>query len=406
MNFVTDTSLLHFEQRVNDRRRTSSAPAIDPQLLPEAGGSRPLAWRPLRRADAELFTSAHPRAASAAAQLIVDDRLYLPVHPLAEARYDERQLVRSGSIRISASYRTVFFEPEPGGLFDRWVPPGDVLMLKLHLEEPLPGIPGDRRLTRDKVEKCVLLSDGLMAAIAADPLAERFGVVPEFLGVASEEGGLLLRLLPERGLLPAFSLHSLDTARPGLPPLIVRRLQALFGDDRAAAAAALGDELAGPLVRGMLAGMRAGFSLEMHGQNTLLELGTERLIERVLFRDLEGVVFSDRYRENRGLAPLYPGSGNTELLWPGASMQRWYNRNLDHDIGRILDTSLDVLLQTGFLQPAQVKSARASIRRAVREAVAEAGLESLHRTGRWLPFTRSPYGNGRRLGHYYRSRYR
>jgi hypothetical protein len=406
LNPLADTPLLHFEQNVNDRRRTSSAPAIDPALLPEAGGSRPLAWRRVDRSATELFLSGDPRAASAAEQMMDGGSIYLPVHPLAEHRYEGDGLVRSGQIRISASYRTVFFEPERNGLFDRWVPPDQVLMIKLHLDEPLPGIPGDRRLTRDKIEKCVLLSDALGAAVADDPLAERLTIVPEFLGAAHPDGGVLLRLLPERGLLPAFSLHSKDSTRSGDPSLIVRRLDALYGDDRGRAADALGDELAAPLVRGMLAGLRAGFSLEMHAQNTLLELGSERLIERVYFRDLEGVVFSDRFRRARGLEALFPASDNAELTWSGRSMRRWYNRNLDHDIGRILHSTLEALDDSSYFDRSDMKRARRSIRRAVREAVSLAGLAAFHWPGRWLPFTRSPYGNGTRLGHYYRSRFR
>ena len=128
MNPVGGTLLLHFEQQVNDRRWTSAAPAIDPELLPEAGVSRPLAWRRLQRKDATLFLSADPLAATAVDQIVDGDHLHLPVHPLAERRFEQEGLVRSGRIRVSASYRTVFFEPDAGGLFDRWVPPGQVLI--------------------------------------------------------------------------------------------------------------------------------------------------------------------------------------------------------------------------------------------------------------------------------------
>jgi siderophore synthetase component len=68
--------------------------------------------------------------------------------------------------------------------------------------------------------------------------------------------------------------------------------------------------------------MRAGFSLEIHAQNTLLQLGADRLNEQVLFRDLEGVVFSDRYRRRQGLPALFANLVNEELLWTGDSVRR------------------------------------------------------------------------------------
>jgi hypothetical protein len=79
LNPLADTPLLHFEQNVNDRRRTSSAPAIDPALLPEAGGSRPLAWRRVDRSTTELFLSGDPRAASAVEHMMDGRSIYLPV---------------------------------------------------------------------------------------------------------------------------------------------------------------------------------------------------------------------------------------------------------------------------------------------------------------------------------------
>ena len=254
MNPIADIPLLHFEQRVNDRRRTSAAPAIDASLLPESGASRPLAWRRLPRDEVEIFASRLPEAATALDEIGDERWVYLPVHPLAEAELPPDELFHSGQIRVSASYRTVFYTPEPGGPFAGWVPAGQTLMIKLHLEQPLPGIAGDRRLTRDKIEKCVLLSDELAAATSGDPLARRLRIVPEFLGVSHRDGGVHSRLLPERGLIPAFSLHSRDSTRPGEPPLVIQRLEALYGGNRRAAAHDLGPSLAGPLVRGMLAG--------------------------------------------------------------------------------------------------------------------------------------------------------
>lgn len=406
MNALDDRSLLHFEQRVNDRDRTSRAPAIDPSLLPEAGARRRLAWRRVPARDVTVFQTSAGHAATALEQLRDGDGFLMPVHPLAEHRFEKEGLVRSGYLHVTASYRTVQFEPEEGGPFYGWIPAGEVLAIKLHLDEPLPGIPGDRRLTQEKVEKCVALSEALPAAVAADPLGDRLRILPEFLGLWHPDGGVLYRLLPASGAIPAFSLHSRDQTRPDQAPLILSCLDALYPSDEDAAAASLGPELAAPLVRSLLAAMRAGFALEMHGQNTLLVPGRQRLIDTVLFRDLEGVVFSNRFRVARGLEPLFTHSDNEELIWPGRSMIRWYSRNLDHDIGRILTATLEVLQSSSYLTKANMSVAVASIRRSVRDAVREAGLSRLHWPGRLFRVARSPYGKGLRPGDYYRCRYR
>lgn len=116
----------------------------------------------------------------------------------------------------------------------------------------------------------------------------------------------------------------------------------------------------------------------MHAQNTLLQLGADRLNEQVLFRDLEGVVFSDRYRRRQGLPALLPNLVNEELLWTGDSMRRWYNRKLDDDIGRTLQCILEVFSLIGYFDEEMFSLADRSIRRETRATVAKAGLSGLH----------------------------
>lgn len=399
--------LIHFEQSVNDRHQTSAAPDIVDHLLPEGETACRLAWLRLPRTTVETFALRDDLHSAVLDGLVRGDSFLMPVHPLEESRYGNHELEYSGRIRISASYRTVFYEPDAGGPLCGWSPGRDqTLMFKLHLQAPLPGIPGDRRLTRDKVEKCVLLSRVLPREMSDQSLAERFEVIPEFFGAAHAHAGFLIRALPRRGLMPVFSLSSRDRSDPELPSAIVRWFGEMYGADVRLAAERFGAELAAPLVAPMVAGFRAGFSLEMHGQNTLISMGSERLVERVFFRDLEGVVFSDRFRIRNGLLPLFPQSENRELLWQGNSMRRWFNRNLDHDLGRIFTGALESLRDAGVFGNAELARARRSIRREVRRLIRVAGLSGLAWPGRVLPYVRSPYGNGTSLGHYYRTRYR
>jgi hypothetical protein len=398
--------LRHYEQQVNDRFMTSQPPAIDKRLLPENASRIPLAWRKTPINDIEVFSSTRGAIEPLLPFLADDGSVMMPVHPLSEYRYQADELTRSGHIQFSASYRTVFFEPEAGGVLQDWTPSGQTLMIKLGLDEPLPGIPGDRRLTRDKIEKCILLSDALPAELEDDPLAARLDIVPEFFGLSCPDHGVIFRLLPETGVMPLFSLFSVDRTSPNEPPIIVSRLQSMYQGDAREIAQNLGSQLAKPLIESLLAGFRAGFSLEMHAQNTLISLGENSLIDRVFFRDLEGVVFSNKFRVERGLQPLFADIDNDELVWDGNSMRSWFNRNLDHDLGRVFEGALTVLVARGVLDGKEKSVAIASIQKVIREAIRAAGLENIAWPGRVLPFSRAPWGNGLRPGHYFATRFR
>jgi hypothetical protein len=365
-----------------------------------------LAWRRVPIDKVEAFSSNSTGIQPILPFLTDDGFVMMPVHPLSEYRYGTDELTYSGHIQFSASYRTVFYEPEAGGILRDWTPSGQSLMIKLGLDEPLPGIPGDRRLTRDKIEKCILLSDALPVELENDPMASRLDVIPEFFGMSCEDHGVIFRLLPETGVMPLFSLFSVDRTSPNEPPIIVSRLQSIYKGGAREIAQNTGMQLAKPLIESLLAGFRAGFSLEMHAQNTLISVGENNLVERVLFRDLEGVVFSNKYRVQRGLRPLFSNINNDELVWKGNSMRCWFNRNLDHDLGRVFEGALAVLVTRGVLDEKEKRIAIASIRNVVREAIRSAGLAHIAWPGRVLPYSRAPWGNGMRPGHYFATRFR
>ncbi len=403
---MTTRDLKYYEQRVNNRFGTSAAPEIDASLLPETASAHRLKWRRVPRRDVALYADGSGIAGDVQAALQQDDCMLLPIHPFEENRWPDETFVESGHVEVSASYRTMFFEPDPDGLLSDVVGPDTTLMLKLHLEKPLQGIPGDRRLSQQIVQKCVLLSTQLTKIMGVDRLGEGCDVVPEFLGVATADTGVIFRLMPATGVLPLFSMFSPDPELVGSSSHIEAALRRLYGDESAVAARQLGYELAEPLVRPLFAGFRAGFSIEMHAQNVLFEPGENRLIDRVFVRDLEGVVFSNRYRIGQGLEPLFEGYENEALDSGYKSMSRWFNRNFDHDLGRAFTASLDALVRSGYFSETDRKTAVRSIRKVVRRLVSEAELGHLDWLGRILPISRSPYGNGLGKGHYYRSRYR
>jgi len=398
--------LLHFEQYVNDRFGTSSAPVIDGALLPETGSQLQMSWRRVPASRVETFDDGSEIAAKVLEALRCDGDLLIPVHPLDLARYSGHELLSAGTFRVSASYRTFAYFPDDDDPLGAAIPRNQLMMIKLHLEEPLPGVPGDRRLTRDKVEKCVTLSRTLVREMRSEPMAEQLEIIPEFLGMADSTSGVLFRLLPRKDVLPLFSLSSVDRSRPGGKPLIQSLLEARFGSDTASAARAIGAEFARPLIRSLLAGFRAGFSLEMHAQNALVRPGSDRLVDRVLYRDLEGVVLSNAYRASRGLEPLFAGLDNPELNEPAMRFARYFSRNYDHDLGRVFRAVLKSLQAAGYFDQTLVRHAIRSIRHAFRAAVSEAGVADLAGVGRIIPISRAPYGNGLRLGHYFRTDFR
>jgi hypothetical protein len=398
--------LKYYEQRVNNRFGTSSAPAIDASLLPETASDHRLKWRRIPLADVAVYEDGSGIATEVASALTQDDCVLVPIHPIEADRWPGESFVESGVVQVSASYRTMFFEPDADGLLTGVAGPEAALMMKLHLERPLPGIPGDRRLSRQIVHKCVTLSAHLQRIMADDPLGAQCEVVPEFLGFSSDETGVIFRTLPRRGVMPLFAMFSSNAELEGGSSHIESALRRLYGDDAAGAAANLGDELARPLLRPLFAGFRAGFSLEMHAQNVLFRPGKSTLIDRVFIRDLEGVVFSNRYREAQGMESLFEDTDNAALVTDSGPMSRWFNRNVDHDLGRVFTASLEALVRNGYFGERERALATRSIRRAARQCVQEADLGHLNWAGRILPISRSPYGNGLSKGYWYRSRYR
>jgi hypothetical protein len=395
--------LVHLEQRVNERLGTDPPPAIPGELLPEAGQWLPMTWARVPRDRLRMLADDAVELAGLDAALDAGDGLRLfPLHPFLKSRYAAESLIESGRFTVSASYRTVFFEPEAGTPLQALVPAGERLMIKLHLDDPLPGIAGDRRLTPQKTEKCIQLS-ALIPRQLPTVSEVCFTVLRERFGLLHDERGAIFRRVPATGVLPVFSIYSRDASLPDNPPWLLARLQERFSTARSAAEG-LGELLAAPLIAPILAGFRAGLSLEMHAQNTLIRPGQgNRLISEVMFRDLESVVVLRGLREAFGLPPADLDVANPEYFIAPEIATRWFNRNVDHDLGRSLRWSLRVLEREGYFSSREVDAARCSIRRALRCAIRAHGLERLARPGRWLPYSRSPYGDGLRTGHYYRT---
>ena len=398
--------LIHLEQQVNERLLSDPRPQLPPFLIPEIGTWRSLTW--IRAPTEQIRILCDDPAESDAWRTALAgpaDTVLFPIHPLLEPLCDHEACVKSGQFTVSASYRTVFFEPDGKAALRECVPEDCLTMIKLHLDEPLPGIPGDRRLTADKIRKCVQLSAAICKAINATHLRHSLTVLRERMGMIYGQRGALFRCVPRRGVLPLFALYSRDLTDKSSPPLLLGELERRrFGAHQAAAC--FGELIAEPLLRALFAGLDQGFALEMHGQNTLVSIGADSLINRVFFRDLEGVQFFPRWRASRGHPPLALDLDNPELQPRPATPHRWYNRNVDHDIGRTLRNCLAVLQRSGYFSRHDVAVAIRSCRATHRRVVREFHLGSIDRAGRWLPFSRAPFGTGLRRGDYFRTQFR
>jgi hypothetical protein len=400
-----DRDLVHLEQRVNDRIGTDPAPPLPPELLPDSGSWRPLTWIEASEQQIEIVCDrAEELPAWRQALRGTAGKMLFPVHPLVEPRIGAVPSASLGRFTVSASYRTVFFEPPSNSPLAALLPPDHYMVVKLHLDEPLPGIPGDRRLTRDKVLKCVALSQTLPGLLSHVRGHAGVHVIRERLGMVWGGRGALIRFVPKQGVVPLFAMFSRDAARPGEPLILIRELNRL-GMAPAQAARQYGELLALPLLRAACAGFDQGFSLELHAQNALARLGGENLIDEVLFRDLESVLYFPDYRRGRGHAPL-SFEHNPELLQEPHIPSRWFNRNIDHDIGRIIRGSLQALQREKFFSAADCRAATLSCRRAHRAVVQEFALRDIDWPASWLRVSRSPYGSGLRRGHYYRPEFR
>ena len=177
-----------------------------------------------------------------------------------------------------------------------------------------------RRMRDEVVEQALRVSRELQAGTAS--FDHRFAFQREVLGVTlrrreddgprGENWGYLVRELEpfpppeeERPLAPAFSLFGRDFFDPEATPLV---FQLLGGSDPRDFVL---EKVMFPVIRHWVSAyLHFGFLLEPHGQNVLLEVGSDGGIERIVHRDLNlgidlrrrrdlGLPVSERNRYNQ-----------------------------------------------------------------------------------------------------------
>jgi hypothetical protein len=162
-------------------------------------------------------------------------------------------------------------------------------------------------MREEVLEQAVAVSRDLQSNIGT--FGPGFAFLREVLGVSlpslerdaqrGENWGYLIRDMepfppsPEsRYLIPGFALYGRDRFEPETPLLV---LELMEGKDPLAF---LLEEILLPVVENWILCYRTlGYLLEPHGQNVLLELGMDRRLHRIVFRDLNLGIDNRRRRD-------------------------------------------------------------------------------------------------------------
>jgi len=241
-----------------------------------------------------------------------EDRTLFCIHPqLLESQGDDPYLARilsfgkaTEEIRVSpsSSTRTLYVHDSS--------PPH---ALKVHF--PFRVSRYGRRMRDEVVEQAINVSRDLQRGLGTlDPsfafLREVLGVTYKKLRPETERGenwGYLVRELTpfpsvqeERPLVPGFSLFGRDFFEPEKPPLLFE----LTGDGDPQAY--ILKQIMFPIIRHWVGCfLNFGLLLEPHGQNILLEIGSDGEVSRIVYRDLNLGIDNRRRRDihipvNRG----------------------------------------------------------------------------------------------------------
>lgn len=403
-------NLADLEKYVNDRRRSSScATSLPSDLIPDTAPDRPMLWVVLPKSEVKIISDSEGGNAPDYCNCLINNKknvAYFPIHPLEVHAYKGYEIIESGIARISASYRTFFYENSSDSPIYFNPPEHSQLMVKLHLEKPLSGVEGDRRLTPAITQKCILFSRELGKLKSEGKVYSKLFFAQEEVGLLHGNRGAIIRRLPDEQLIPAFSLSSLDrrdSDREIICISILRRAQEVTGE---ASATLFGEVFARPLFESLFSAFSQGFSLEMHMQNTLFQFNNSGFVGKIIYRDFEGIVFSDKFRMLRGLPLLFDESNLSELHENANKFRLFFNRNLDHDISRILQNILDANLEQGFWNAKEYSIAVKSVKQVLREIMSRYGLTWWSFWPRLFKLSRTPYGNGTRRFHYYKCFFR
>lgn len=167
-----------------------------------------------------------------------------------------------------------------------------------------------RTLSRNFIEHAVGVSK-----ILESVKYEKFGYLPESVGVALGEGGYILRettprpiVDDKRQLLPLFSIYGKDIHHPNEPPLLAKLIDRSKKDPKTYVL----ENVLFPLIACFIeAYKQQGILLSCHGQNILIELNDKLEITRFISRDFDNHVDKE-WRKKLGLPDFFPNEKSAD----------------------------------------------------------------------------------------------
>lgn len=263
----------------------------------------------------------------------------LLVHPESERFYYSitRGAERGANLKASAtaSSRTLLVWPEGRG--------SEACFVKVSLDKEVGGVV--RTVPKGEVARSIGINNALHAD--RNVLPESFQFLPEVIGImpkGMERGGMIVREIPKdvrdgkSRLIPMFSLFV--AAEGGTPPLLVEMIKASGMDPRRFVA----EKITRPFAQQFMElAIRNGVVMEPHGQNLLIELGSNgQPTGRFFHRDMGGFNVNFKHRIN-----MKRPKANTPTITTRAED---YHEQYHNDS---LASALDVYFEGGFLFAAE-----------------------------------------------------
>ncbi|MEK7106513.1 MAG: IucA/IucC family protein, partial [Patescibacteria group bacterium] len=214
-----------------------------------------------------------------------------------------------------------------------------------------------RRLKGSSVDHSIRISQELERITSIDSFPE-YAFLPESLGVVvgdkNEGAGVLFReviprpIVPEnRVLIPYFSLYATDLKSPDDLPILIQLVQKNASQGKELEF--FTNEVIGKIVRTWTHfATEYGLLLELHGQNTLLEVDEQLRPQRMIHRDFQSIYIDKEVRETKGLSlPVVKHVVGEEQ---GTTKPTQYSIAYDHQVGDFLFDRLSNTFRTYYSQ--------------------------------------------------------
>ena len=188
------------------------------------------------------------------------------------------------------------------------------------------------------------ISQELERITTLDPSITEYAFLPESLGVVAGDkndgAGVLFREITprpfakdSRTLIPYFSLYANDLKNPDDDPILIQLIQKNAAKGKEFKF--FTDEVIGKIVRTWTYfASRYGLLLELHGQNTLLEIDENLKPQRIVHRDFQSIYLDKEVRDAQRMET--PFTKHLAGQEQGTTKPTQYSIAYDHQVGDYL----------------------------------------------------------------------